>query len=128
MEETNSMLKTVGSFFEQIRSWPVSLVLGISLVVLSTTLRSLRIFPNRYVIPVVLLLGGLANMLLADSGQIAPTQRYPYLLMFMWGMLIAFFALVAHGIAVAKFGDRFPWLKGLAVENGDTTIIRKPKE
>lgn len=123
----NETIKTVtdsaSAFLDQIQEWPMSLVVGLACIIVATTCRALHVFPNKYVSPSTLCMGGFLNILVGDPGKVASNQRHPEIILFLWGMLIAFFALVGHKIIVNRYGKKFPWLKGL--NGGETSFLEK---
>ena len=117
----DSSLKTITTLVEQVHTWPVSVALFMSLIILGSALQKAEYFPNK-TIPLIMLFAGVAlNVLVGDPAQIPPTQRYPMVIYGMWGFIIGFLAWMAHVTVLRKFRKYVPLVNG----DTHTTIIEK---
>lgn len=123
--ELSSWIGTVTGAVQQMQQWPVAVLLVAALVVFGSVLKSMEVFPNRFIPVAVLALGGLLNAFLGDPGTIPPTQRYPMAVLAVQGTLLGAFAWILHHFLLRRLEKFIPFLAG---KSGDTVIIEKPKD
>lgn len=117
MEE---LVDTIKAIINQAETWPISVLLCVCLIVFAIIVKRARWFPNRFIPTSTCLLGGVLNYFIGDISKVLPTQRYPEVVLILWGFFIGAVAYVAFRIAMIKFE------KYLTGDSGDTAIIAKP--
>lgn len=106
----NEVTKLVAALVNQIQSWPAAVLLAVCLIVLGVVLKSLAIFPNKF-IPVTILIGGaLLNLFIGDPGQVDPAQRHPDVILGMWGFCVGAASWLAHAVVLKRFEKYLPFL------------------
>lgn len=107
----NDATQLISGLVQQIQSWPAAVLLAVCLIVIGVVLKSLALFPNKF-IPVTILLGGaLINLLIGDPGQVDPAQRHPDVILAMWGFCVGAAAWVAHAVFLKRFEKYLPFLE-----------------
>jgi hypothetical protein len=128
---TNSMnwlteaTQSATALVHQIQAWPSAVLLGVCLIILGAMLKMLKLFPNRFIPAVLLVIGAGGTMLTGDVGKVEPTQRHPEIILAMQGLVVAFAACLTHALVLKRFEKFIPLLAG---KTGDTVPPFKPEE
>src|SRR5262245_1405610 len=117
------IIDTIKALAEQIQQWPSAVVLIVVLGGLAFFLRLQKWCQNKYIPGIVFFLGGLLNFFIGDATKVAPTQRFPGVILVLFGILMGFIAYVIARLVAVKFEKQVDFLK-----NGDTTYTPKPKD
>lgn len=123
--EITSWIGTLTSAVQQMQQWPAAVLIVAVLIVSGGVLKALDLFPNRFIPCVVLGLGGAANAFLGDPGAVSNTQRHPFVVLALQGLLLGFSAWALHAFLLRRLEKYIPFLAG---RSGDTQIIEKPKD
>lgn len=121
----DSSLRTVTSLIEQIHTWPVSVVLFATLIILGSALQKAEFFPDRTIPLVMLACGVLLNILIGDPSQVSPSQRYPAVIFGMWGFMIGFMSWMAHMTILKRFKKFVPMPLLNGGSGSHTTIVER---
>jgi hypothetical protein len=92
---------------EQMRQWPVSILIVAALNVLGWSLKVVPYVQNRFIPLIVIASGSLLNMLLDDG---VAGNRNPYLLLGLQGMLLGFAAWAVHAVLLKRLEIFLPFL------------------
>lgn len=119
--QLNEITSTAAALFNQMASWPSSVLLGIILIIAGGALKAVGLVPCKLIPVCILVLGGALNYFIGDVAQVAPTQRHPDVILVMWGVCIGFAAWAAHRILLKRFEKYIPFLSG---KSGDTEVTK----
>lgn len=116
-------VKTAEAVINQVQAWPVAVALVACLIVLRYALMLAHVFPNRAIPLTILIIGGVLNVFVGDVGKVDPTQRYPSVVLAMFGVILAFLSLVIRAVILKKYENYIPLL---AADNPtETTHLQK---
>lgn len=108
--EVSRFTDTITAVFQQMYQWPVAVLLCVCLNIIGVWLKWLPKFPNRFIPPTLIVLGALINCLAGETGLVAPGQRNPQLILAMWGICIAFVAVLFHATVLKRLEPFWPVL------------------
>ena len=110
--ELTSGIEMLRCAVEQMQRWPAALLIVAVLIVAGSMLKSLEMFPNRFIPCAVLALGATLNALLGETGSVAPTQRHPEVVLALQGLLLGFAAWTMHAFLLRRLEKYIPFLSG----------------
>lgn len=113
-------LKIFSDAWVQLTHSPLWLLLAIITLAIGLTLKSVRIFPNRFIPLITLPFSTLVYAFMGDRSQIDPGQPYPVVMLGFYGFIDGFVAWGAHKIILKRFEKYLPWLQP-AIEDFDST-------
>ena len=117
--QLNEITSTAAALFNQMASWPSSVLLGIILIIAGGAIKAIGLVPSKLIPVYILVLGGALNFFIGDISQVSPTQRYPGVILVMWGICIGFAAWAAHRLLLKRFEKYIPFLSG---KSGETEV------
>ena len=123
--EITSWIGTVTSAVQQMQEWPAAVLIIASLIVFGSVLKSIEVWPNRFIPIAVLAVGAILNAIIGEPGSVAPTQRHPEVVLALQGLLLGFAAWALHAFLLRRLERYIPFLAG---KSGDTITIEKPKD
>lgn len=112
-------LKIFSDAWNQLAHSPLWLLLAIVTLAIGLTLKSVRIFPNRFIPLITLPFSTLVYAFMGDRSQIDPGQPYPVVMLGFYGFIDGFVAWAAHKIILKRFEKYLPWLQP-AIEDFDS--------
>ena len=87
------------------------MILAIVTMMLGLTLKSIKIFPNRYIPLVTLPFCAVAYALMGNPKQIDHEISLPRVMLGFYGFIDGFVAWMGHRVILSRFEKYIPWLK-----------------
>jgi hypothetical protein len=113
-----------GAVVNQIQSWPAAVLLWAVLIIIGGTMKSLQVFPNKFIPVSLMLVGAVMYVITGDPGKVPPEQHYPVAIMAMRGIIVAFASVLTHTLVLKRFEKRFK----IFMSGGDTEFTPKPEK
>jgi ATP/ADP translocase len=117
-------INVAGAVVNQIQSWPTAVLLSVCLVILNMTLRAMRLFPNRYVPPTIMLVGVVMYYITGDPGKVPAEQVNPGFILGMRGLVVSFGSIIFYTLVIKRWEQKFPIFQ----INGDTQFIPNERQ
>jgi hypothetical protein len=120
--ELTGWVGTIGAAVEQMQHWPSAVLIIAVLIVYGGLMKSIDIFPNKFIPACVLVVGSALNVMMGDYGSVSTTQRHPELVLALQGFMLGFAAWALHNFLLRRFEKFIPFLEGKGdSETKDTT-------
>lgn len=123
MNELGIGIKTVQSAIDQMHSWPTGVLVVAALVIIGVAIRVSHAVNNR-IAPLLIVACGVAlNIFIGEPGKVDPSQRYPEIVLGLFGMGQGVIALFIYGLVGKRIEKLFKQF-----EDNETTIIKKDEQ
>lgn len=109
-------LKIFTDGWEQLTHSPLWLILAVMTLAIGFTLKSAKVFPNRFIPLITLPFCTIAYAMLGAPGDINPTIPYPRVMLGFYGFLDGFLAWTLHRVALKRLEKFCPWLQPVLSE------------
>lgn len=100
-------VQVITDIFNQILSSKPEILLTLFIIALGYTLKSIAVFPNRFIPLMNLLIGGIVYPLISSPGNVDYAMRYPIVRQVICGLIIGCAAHYIHALFLKKWLDKY---------------------
>lgn len=96
--------------WNQLAHSPLWVVIAVMTLAIGLTLKSIKVFPNRFIPLVTMPFATIAYALLGNPGEVNPYIPYPKVMLAFYGFIDGFVAWASHRWILKRFEKYLPWL------------------